>query len=176
MVLLWRPRLSRSQILRQPHRAWYNHQMKWIHHLVPMPVPVTLTVILRLTPFPYVTVILHNFHGHMKCKVPGNVMAMLMWKELTHWQNWYISCFIVQRNSCCSWARGVNLVWKLRCRGFENRVLWVLKIQQTEAFSTGLWVSLLEFLFNYIQISIFLKSYNFWKVFPSHIPVHYRIW
>ena len=44
--------------------------------------------------------------------------------------------------------RGANLVWK--------GVPWVLKIQQTEVYSTGLRESSPEFLFNYIQICIYL--------------------
>ena len=51
--------------------------------------------------------------------------------------------------------------------GLKTEGLWVLKIQQMEAHSTGLRVSYLEFLFNYIQIYLFLKNHHFWKIWGS---------
>ena len=46
--------------------------------------------------------------------------------------------------------------------GFKTiGVLWVLKIQQVEAHSTGLRVSSLECLLSYIQIFLSLKSRHF---------------
>jgi len=72
--------------------------------------------------------------------------------------------------------RGVNLIWKLGVgvvgQGMKTGKLWVLMVRQTEARSTGLRVSSPEFLFNYAQIILFMKS-PLWKVFSSHIPEHY---
>jgi len=49
---------------------------------------------------------------------------------------------------------------KLLCRRSES---WVLRVQQTEARSTGLRVlSLMEFMYNnYTQIPLFLKSHHY---------------
>ena len=53
---------------------------------------------------------------------------------------------------------------------FDNYMgSWVLKVQQTEARSTWLRVSSPEFLFNYTQICLFLKSHLFRKY--SHLII-----
>jgi len=61
-------------------------------------------------------------------------------------------------------SRGVNLVLNMRVvgPGLKTGVLWILKVQQTEACSRGLKVGLPspEFLFNYTQI-LFLKGNHF---------------
>ena len=49
------------------------------------------------------------------------------------------------------------------------------KIQQMNAHSTRLKLSSQEFLFNYIEIVLFLKRHYFLKMFSSHISVHNRI-
>jgi len=59
--------------------------------------------------------------------------------------------------------------------GLKTGGSWALKIQQTEAHRAGLRVSSPEFLFNYMQIFLFMKNRHFWKVFSSHVPVHYSI-
>ena len=58
--------------------------------------------------------------------------------------------------------RGVNLVWKL---GVVPS--WDLKVHRAEPRSTRLRVSFQEFLFNLIQIFLFLKSHHLGKC--SHI-------
>ena len=57
--------------------------------------------------------------------------------------------------------------------GFGNLGSWVLKVHQMEARSIILRVSLEEFLFNYTQIIIFLKSHHFGKC--SQIVFLYNI-
>ena len=57
--------------------------------------------------------------------------------------------------------------------GFKLEVSWVLKIQQTEASSTGLRISSQELLFNYMQIFLFLKNHHFGKC--SHLQFLYII-
>jgi len=47
----------------------------------------------------------------------------------------------------------------------KNWGSWVLKVQKTEARSTELRVSFMEFLFNYTQIILFLKSHLLWNMF-----------
>jgi len=76
--------------------------------------------------------------------------------------------------------RGINLQSGMKTGsvvdpGLKTGVSWILKVQQTEAHSTGLMHHSRKLLFNYVQIFLLMKSHHFWKVFSSHIPVHYRI-
>jgi len=74
-----------------------------------------------------------------------------------------------------SYSSGVSLVWKLGVVGpaVKTGGLLVLKVQQTEARSTGLRVPSPEFLFD---LGLH-KSFYFQKVklFSSHILVQFRI-
>jgi len=51
---------------------------------------------------------------------------------------------------------------------------WVLKVQQKEVCSTGFRVSSRNFYWIYTNLSISEKP-PLWKVFSSHVSVHYRI-
>src|SRR6218665_3569702 len=91
---------------------------------------------------------------------------------------------------CCLLFEGFHLKWlSTFCRiqkrqsgmktggvvissGLKTGVLWVQRVKQMEACSTGLRVPPKEFLFNCTQIFLFLKLL-LWKVFSSHIRVHY---
>jgi len=80
----------------------------------------------------------------------------------------YYSVRLQTRSLYTLCVRGVNLVWNL---GIEDSGLKtnggsrVLKVQQMEDRSTWLRVSSQEFLFNYTQIIIFMKSNHFGKCF-----------
>jgi len=57
--------------------------------------------------------------------------------------------------------------------GLKIVVSFVLKVQQTEAYSNGLRVSIPTFLFNYIQVFLFLKSHHLGMC--SHLKFRYII-
>ena len=72
-------------------------------------------------------------------------------------------CWIFQcRQSGSKTGKWWVRVWK------QGEGLWVLKVQQTEARSTGLMVSSLEFLFN------IHKSFYFWKITTLEKCSHLR--
>ena len=81
--------------------------------------------------------------------------------------------FLIQPASGMSiWFENWWVLWVLV---LKLGVLWVLKIQQTEAQSIELRLSSPEFLFNDIQIFLFLKSHHYWKVFSSQNILPYII-